>query len=162
MDVKTLLTYPCEPSAAPAPVLGTDASLPAALSALSGADAMGVPVQGNGYLTHQQAIAGISTMLPYMPDTSELTAVCEPSHYSASAVAHAVEDANAHLLTLMTYPGADHDLTLYLRTDRTDPSEVARSLERHGYSVTYASGVTYTDATVAGERLAELKRYMDI
>lgn len=163
MDANTILTYPSQPSEpGPVPLLKGADTLPRVLAALAASPALEAEVEDAGTLTARQVLAAASAMLPYSPDGSELTAVCAPDHYSASEVARAVEDADAHLLSLLAYPGEGGELAVYVRTDRADPSEVTRSLERHGYTVRRAAGAAYADAALAAERLAELAHYLNV
>ena len=46
-----------------------------------------------------------ASLFPQLDDYTELTVVCPSGEYSASAIAHAVEDADAHLLNLNVVAG---------------------------------------------------------
>ncbi|MDE7154100.1 MAG: hypothetical protein K2O00_06625 [Muribaculaceae bacterium] len=74
---------------------------------------------------------------PENPDASELILAVMPEDYSASRIAGAVEDCDAHLLNLnvtrlQTERG---QMIVDLRVNHADSSNVARSLERYGYEV---------------------------
>lgn len=109
--------------------------------------------------------AELARLMPARPDASRLTVTCRPGDYSASAIAHAVEDCNAHLLNLnvTSDTDADGDLTVELRISHRDTGAVARSLQRYGYTV--ASGLSdMSDAElqVMRERVNELIHYLEI
>lgn len=74
---------------------------------------------------------------PHFGDVSHLLVSCAPADYSASAIAHAVEAADARLLNMnLTSLGADTSrLVVHLRVNHRDPERVARSLERFGFEV---------------------------
>lgn len=71
--------------------------------------------------------------------------VCPRRHYSASAIARAVEDADAHLLNLnvtsvipASPDGVDFDseaMIVDIRASHRNAGAVARSLERYGFHV---------------------------
>lgn len=73
--------------------------------------------------------AELARLMPARPDASRLTVTCRPGDYSASAIARAVEDCNAHLLNLnvTSDTDADGDLTVELRISHRDTGAVARS-----------------------------------
>lgn len=77
-------------------------------------------------------------LFPPLPESSELTLVCRRDDYSASAIARAVEDADAHLLNLnVTSADAGPDeVSVELRVSHRNTGGVARSLERYGFRVT--------------------------
>lgn len=77
-------------------------------------------------------------LFPPLPESSELTVECRRDAYSASAIARAVEDADAHLLNLNVTsadPGPD-EVSVDLRISHRNTGSVARSLERYGFRVT--------------------------
>lgn len=76
-------------------------------------------------------------MFPPAPDASELSIACFAADYSASHIARAVEDCDAHLLNLNVTDSSTPagEMIIDLRVDHRNPSSVARSLERYGYSV---------------------------
>ena len=68
--------------------------------------------------------------------------------YSASRIARAVEDADAHLLNLNVTSDSersDNRITAELRISHRDPEAAARSLERYGYEVIGAEGTADSD-----------------
>lgn len=98
---------------------------------------------------------------------------CRLEDYSASRIAHAVEDCNAHVLNLnVTAMGrafSDEDeeppfpVVFELRVSHRNAEGVSRSLERYGYTVLG----TRSDSTMAHEdstrsRIDHLLHYLDI
>lgn len=69
-------------------------------------------------------------------DSSIVSIECPVSDYSASRIARAVEDADTHLVDLLSSPGVGDKIKVMLRVRREDPSGVVHSLERYGYTVT--------------------------
>lgn len=83
-------------------------------------------------------------------DTSSLLVACDRRDYSASRLARAVEDADAHLLnlnvtSLLADDAPDGTVVVALRVGRRDALAVARSIERYGYDVLDFSGDTGDD-----------------
>lgn len=115
-----------------------------------------------GTITATMALQAAAAMLPPRPESSQVTVTCSPSEYSASSLARAVEDADAHLLDLYTLPAPHGNLKVVIRTSRIDPSPVVHSLRRYGFSVTDTEGFVDTDHTRAAERIEELRRYFDL
>lgn len=84
----------------------------------------------------------IERIFPGNKESSELTIECNRMDYSASAIAHAVEDCDAHLLNLnvTSLPGKRSDsIVVDLRVNHRNSEAVARSLERYGFAVTSTS-----------------------
>lgn len=106
-------------------------------------------------------------------DQSSLTVSCAPADYSASVIARAVEDCDAHLLALEVMP-ADISaatraaLIIRLRINHRSPLAVARSLARYGYEALEISPMpdTGTDDYTADDtltrRIAELIRHLEV
>ncbi|MBD5260154.1 MAG: hypothetical protein HDS46_05120 [Bacteroides sp.] len=72
-------------------------------------------------------------------DSCELTVEIDRADYSASAIARAVEDADAHLLNLNVTarePLQEGCVAVELRVSHRNAGAVGRSLERYGYRVT--------------------------
>lgn len=86
-------------------------------------------------------------LMPPRDEASVLTVACRPADFSASALARAVEDSDAHLLnmnvTAETLP--DGRMTIELRTSLRNASATARSLTRYGYDVINATSFPETD-----------------
>ncbi|MDE6278878.1 MAG: hypothetical protein K2M05_02795 [Paramuribaculum sp.] len=107
-----------------------------------------------------------SRLFPYREDSSELTVRCMRAQYSASLIARAVEDADAHLLNLnVTSDVTDNpgEIVVELRVSHRHPMSVARSLERYGFEVvTFKPGNEDPLAATAIERLGELMSYLKV
>ena len=103
-----------------------------------------------------------------MSDTSRLLVGCNASNFSASRLAHAVEDCDAHLLNMnVTDLRLDPDapLVVDLRVNRRNTEALRRSLERYGYTVllaerTPADGADLTRDDYQSESLRARAREM--
>lgn len=115
-----------------------------------------------GVADQTTVLEGLGRMLAPRDDSSVLTVECPASDYSASRLAHAVEDADAHLVDMWSVPAPDGRVAVTLRVSHLDPSSVAHNLERYGYEVTSAYGDTELDAEVAAERLLALQMMLNI
>lgn len=115
-----------------------------------------------GIIDQSSMLEALGRMLPARHDCSIITVDCPPADYSASRLAHAVEDTDAHLVDLLTSPGDDGRIRVTLRVRSADPSAAAASLERYGYSVE-ACYADYTRSDMIGlERLLELKTILEV
>lgn len=76
-------------------------------------------------------------LFPAVEDSCEITVSIDSLHYSASALARAVEDAEAHLLNLnLTTPlSARTEAVIEIRVSHRSAMAVCRSLERYGFNV---------------------------
>lgn len=113
-------------------------------------------------------------LFPPQPESCELTLRCRRSDYSASLIARAVEDCDAHLLNLnVTSLTPDSDATgpadyIYvdLRVGLRNIDSVVRSLSRYGYDVTDVAGDEYVAGTFLSDsmlsRLGLLIRNLEI
>lgn len=107
----------------------------------------------------------LERLFPEREDVSTLLVSCLPSDYSASRIATAVEDCDAHLLNLnVTTDGErmDNRVVCELRVSHRSPLSVARSLERYGYEVVDTDARSLASDDVAGRRMAELLQYLEI
>lgn len=115
-----------------------------------------------GMIDSASLLAGLGRFIAVRDDSSIITVECTPSQYSASALAHAVEDADMHLVDLMSRPADGGKLLVTLRVRSTDPTAAIHSLERYGYRVVTAShGDTAAERLIA-ERLASLNVLMNV
>lgn len=116
-----------------------------------------------GIITGGSLLEGLGRFIAARDDSSYLTVVCAPHDYSASMIAHAVEDADAHLNDLWSKPDADGNIRVTLRVGHNDPSSVARNLERYGFTVidTFASAPIQNE-TLATERLLALRTLLNV
>lgn len=168
MHVSDILALPGQPAGEPgAPdSVSPEASFTEALDSLCRSGSTELTVRSedapDSAVTQAQMLAALAHLLYYNPEYSELTLRCTPSQYSASAIARAVEDADATLVSLLCSPAPQGLLDVWLRINRSDPSLCARSLERYGYSVSSATGPRYADRDISRERITALQHYLNI
>jgi len=93
-------------------------------------------------------------------ETSIIRLVCAPEDYSASLIARAVEDSDAHVTALDT-GFEDGRTTVTLRITLRNPEPAVRSLERYGYEVTDID-FSSPEPTLSEERLRALQSYLDV
>lgn len=116
-------------------------------------------------------------LFPPVAESSRLLVGCRREDYSASRIAHAVEDCNAHLLNLnVTAMDGDKDYDIDgdgisdgkfpvvcdLRVSHRNAEHISRSLERYGYTVLEASSSDKADDSTLRRRIDELFRYLEI
>ena len=79
----------------------------------------------------------LAHLMPPQEDASVLMVACRPDDFSASALAHAVEDSDAHLINLNVtdFKLDDGRIMIELRTNHRNGGSTARSLERYGFEV---------------------------
>ncbi|MEZ3564220.1 MAG: hypothetical protein K1V72_07810 [Duncaniella sp.] len=122
-------------------------------------------ISPNEFLSVLSAEPSIDRIYPPRQEASRLLVSCLPSDYSASRIARAVEDADAHLLNLnVTTDGErlDNRVVTELRVSHRSPLAVARSLERYGYEVVDVEHDALADDPLAADRLNELMYYIDL
>ncbi len=115
-----------------------------------------------GVIDRDSMLEGIGRMIAARDDCSVITVECAPGDYSASRIAHAVEDTDAHLVDLWSVPANGGKVRVTLRVRRDDPSVTVHSLERYGYDVVSAYGNDYGDSEAAALRLLELKTLLSV
>lgn len=118
-------------------------------------------------------------LFPPVAESSRLLVACRAEDYSASRIAHAVEDCDAHLLNLnvtsMGYKTDDEfereshssetgkfPVVFDLRVSHRNPESISRSLERYGYTVLRLQGNTDPDEEKLRSRIDNLFRYLEI
>ena len=112
--------------------------------------------------------ASLDRLFPAMPEASRILAACIPADYTASRIAHAVEDADAQLLNLnVTTDGVrlDNRVVFELRVNHRSPLSVSRSLERYGFEVLDVDAPKPAEDggdDMMNSRLAELIHYLHI
>ena len=104
-------------------------------------------------------------LMPENPETGCLTVACAQADYSASIIARAVEDVDAHLLNLNVTADSDAARVVAdLRVSLRNTTPVARSLMRHGFDILSAD--VPADAIDADDAdanpYAALIRYLNI
>lgn len=115
-----------------------------------------------GIIDESSLLEGIGRMIAPRDDCSILTVECAPYDYSASRIAHAVEDSDAHLVDMWSVPAEDGHLRVTLRVRRSDPTPTVHSLERYGYDVVEVHGSDYGDGELAATRLLELQTLLNV
>jgi hypothetical protein len=134
------------------------------LDVVAVADSAGVVV---GYADRSSVMGLLSRLFPQLEESTELTIATSASRYSASAIARAVEDVDAHLLNLNVV-AADNDsgvTTVEIRVNHSQGLSVARSLERYGYDVVaMTSSSTDSDSLddTTAMRARALLHYLEI
>lgn len=117
-----------------------------------------------GVIDQSSMLEGLGRMIAARDDCSTITVECRPEDYSASMLAHAVEDSDAHLVDMITTPQDDGNMHVTLRVRHNDPSAAVRSLERYEFRVVDAHGNEdgSRDATIAAERLLALQTLLNV
>ncbi len=116
-------------------------------------------------------------LFPPMPDSSRLLVGCRSEDYSASLIARAVEDCNAHLLNLnvtsMDGMNGSDDRADYIESDakfpvvfdirvsHRDTAGIMRSLERYGYTVLDTENAPGADDDTLRKRIDFLFKYLE-
>lgn len=94
---------------------------------------------GNDILTPKTAEREVrlARLMPPLAEASVLMVACRPDDFSASALARAVEDSDAHLINLNVTDCKldDGRIMIELRTNHRNGGSTARSLERYGFEV---------------------------
>ncbi len=115
---------------------------------------------------------------PPVDDCSRLIVGCRRSDYSASRIARAVEDCDAHLLNLnVTSAGGSFHASAYDEADAADnpypvlvdvrvnmrnATAISRSLERYGYTVLGCQTDADASDDISRERIDQLFKYLEI
>lgn len=114
-----------------------------------------------GIIDESSLLLALGRMLPGRDDCCVVEISCAPGDYSASHIARAVEDADVHLVDLISTPAADGRLNVLLRVRCEDPTAVTHSLERYGYRVEWTNGHELP-AEVSEERLLALRTLINV
>ena len=115
-----------------------------------------------GVIDEHSMLEALNRFIIPRDDCSLITVETTHSSYSASHIAHAVEDADTHLVDFWSAPGEEDTIRVTLRVRADDPSATVMSLQRYGYEVVFATGNKYRDAELAAERLLELQTLLNI
>lgn len=115
---------------------------------------------------------------PPVAESSRLLIGCSREDYSASRIARAVEDCDAHLLNLNITARPDktgdgegdgeafrvpYQYLVDIRVSHRNASGVKRSLERYGYDVLDILSAEHSeDSEMMRKRIDELFRYLEI
>lgn len=114
-------------------------------------------------------------LFPPVAESSRLLVGCNREDYSASRIAHAVEDCDAHLLNLnVTSITNDSDpgdsdsnegkfpVVFDIRVSHRNAERISRSLERYGYTVLKTSASERPDDDTLRRRIDEFFRYLEV
>lgn len=110
--------------------------------------------------------ARLDRLFPPVEESSTILLACRRGDFSASRIARAVEDCDAHLINLNvttdgeSYP--DSRIVVELRVTHRNPESVSRSLERYGYEVISADGLAPANDTLIRDHYEELMRYLGL
>ena len=115
-----------------------------------------------GIIDSDSLLEGLGRLIMARDDSSTLVVETSPAAYSASHIAHAVEDADVHLVDLWSTPGEGDSLMVTLRVRTSDPSGVISSLERYGYDVVECSAEETRNMDTAMERLLSLNTLLKV
>lgn len=115
-----------------------------------------------GVIDSRSLLEALGRQIPGRPDCSVIQLECAPADYSASAIARAVEDADVHLVDLLSAPGLEGKISVTLRIRCDNPEGVIHSLERYGYTVTDGCSRSDSQPSVAWERLLELQTLINV
>lgn len=167
MTAADILELPHRRPSAPAiPTVGEETPLAQVLALLLDSPTQTLRVsdgeQCAGTIDMPRALEACSLLMPQREESCTLEVCCSPGEYQASALARAVEDADAHLLELLSRPAPGGNIAVQIRCSRRDPAPVARQLERYGFTVTNMQGEASATPDVAEERMAALRRYLEI
>ncbi|MCM1076522.1 MAG: hypothetical protein NC411_04090 [Bacteroides sp.] len=107
----------------------------------------------------------LERLFPMIEESSTILLSCHRGDFSASRIARAVEDCDAHLLNLNVTSDGEHTdnrIFIEIRVSHRNPESVIRSLERYGYEVIDADGSHLADDTLLRDRYDELMRYLSL
>lgn len=111
------------------------------------------------------ASPALGRLFPPVEESSTLLLSCRRGDYSASRIARAVEDCDAHLLNLNVTSDTDrldNRIAVEIRVSHRNPLSVARSLERYGYEVADFDAAATSDNDLIRSRFAELMHYLEV
>ena len=120
-----------------------------------------------GIIDTRSLLEALGRMIAPRDDCSVITVECRASDYSASLIARAIEDADAHLVDLWSAP-ALHDsdsadrVRVTLRARLENPEAAVRSLTRYGFDVIGAYPRYAHDVTAGDDRLSALQVYLNV
>lgn len=115
-----------------------------------------------GVIDEVSLLEGLGRLIAPRDDSSVLVVESAPQDYSASLLARAVEDVDAHLVDLISHPADDGKLHVTLRVRTSDPTQAAKSLERYGYRVVESAAGAEADISILAERLASLQALINV
>lgn len=106
----------------------------------------------------------VRRLFPENEESSEISICCYRGDYSASRIARAVEDADAHLLNLNLTSEVlpTGEIVADLRISHRSPDSVMRSLERYGYRVVEVRNASVRSNDTLSARASELLAYINV
>lgn len=119
-------------------------------------------MQPLGEIDSTSMLEALGRLIAPRDDSSIVVVRCKPAEYSASRLAHAVEDADAHLVDLWSSPASAGEIEVTMRVRLGDPSPVVMSLERYGYEVVSSFGNYNELQVLSADRLLELQTLLNI
>lgn len=167
MKAKNIISPLINPKDHPGlPEVSPETSLPEVLSAISLSDTGMVRVTDQnetlGVIDTQSAMTALSAFFVPREECSFIDGRCAASDYSASRVARAVEDADAHLTGLWTTPADSGHIHFTLKVGRADPDPVVMSLQRYGFEVTDSYSTSTEGYKISDEAFDALRIYLNV
>lgn len=125
---------------------------------------LGVEDKGElvGVVSESSMLEALSRQLSSRDDCSVVEIDCAPADYSASRIACAVEDADVHLVDLLSVPSDGGKIRVTLRVRCDDPESVVRSLNRYGYDVVSVAQRLESMPSVSYERLLAVQAMINV
>lgn len=116
-----------------------------------------------GVITHERMIEALTDICSASEPGSIIVLELIPQDYVLSDIARLVEDNNARILNLFSYPDQETDrLVITLKINLEDASPVLRSFERFNYNVRYHFMETGMVDDILEQRMNELLFYMNM
>lgn len=103
-------------------------------------------------------------LFPAVDESVELSVECRPDQFSASQLARAIEDCDAHLLNMNVTSKRSDDgmITVMLRAGIRNVALAISSLERYGYRVAYVHESDVVGDVALSERINDMLRRMNV
>lgn len=169
MTAKDIISHDItgSPAAVQAPQVSGDTSVYDVIPAIAESPTHTLSVRQEGAelgtIDCTSLLTALASGITMRGECSTVTLECAPGDYSASMIAHAVEDVDATPLNINVSQPADAggEMQVSLRINRRDPEAAIRSLERYGFRVVEAYGSPEAP-TALQERLAALQAYLNV
>lgn len=125
---------------------------------------LGVTRDGNmiGTISADSMLEALGRLVAARDDSSTIVMECAAVDYSASHIARAVEDADVHLVDLLSSPAPDGKVRVTLRIRSCDATAAAHNLQRYGYTVLEEISSNSVADEVAMERLLGLRALLNV
>lgn len=115
-----------------------------------------------GYIDSTSMLEGLNRLIIPRDDCSTIEIECRLIDFSASRIARAVEDADAHLLDMLSRKTDNDKIRILIRVSHIDPTAVVRSLERYDFTTIFTCSSEFNALSLSYERMAELALYLNI